>query len=335
MVYLFAALLRLREMSRYPIEFQSAEGAIDYLEVDACGIIRIHSWYREFDKDQSVQPSLRLDGERDLQPINQFRVQRADVKEAISSQADFHGIVFEYLCPESLEGVNDRSYSVYWDGECIASGKDSTVITAPSYPYLLNDERVFHRDWIYCSGLPVNYLNQEVLSLAQSLPGSILDLGCGTGGLLDALRTSGKECTGLELDRPEIRKSIPESRSEFIDFYSGSMPLPFENDSFKSVVLSEVLEHILEPEAVMAEVARICKDSLLVTVPDLSGVPLNHKNGVVPWHLLESTHVNFFNARSLEVFLGKWFSKVELFRIGQTQTNDTQWWGGLMALAKK
>jgi SAM-dependent methyltransferase len=325
MVYLFADLLRLGAMSRYPIEYQSNEGAIDYLEVAACGIIRIHTWYRDFRKELSIHPSLQLDGETELKPINFFRVHREDVKESVSSQSDFHGVVFEYLIPESLERMNDRSYAVYWESECIASGKDNTVIEPPSYPYLLNDERVFHRDWI----------NQEVLALAKTLPGPVLDFGCGTGGLLEVLRKAGKEAKGVELDRPELLSALPKDRCEYIDLYDGSLPLAYENGAFESVILSEILEHLSDPEAVLCEVARICKSQLLVTVPDLSGVPLNHKNGVVPWHLLESTHVNFFNPTSLELFLKTWFSSVELFRIGRTQTNDTQWWGGLMALAKK
>lgn len=322
-------------MSRHPIEFQSAEGAVDYLEVDGCGIIRIHTWYNDFKEGESSQPSLRLNGKSELKPINLFRIQREDVKKALSSVTDFHGVVFEFLCPEADAEKKERSYEVYWESECIASGLDGTLIQAPSYPYLIDDERVFHRDWIYCSGLPVDYLNPEVLSLAKTLRGPILDFGCGTGGLVKALRAVDKEVTGLELDRPEIRKALPIERADFVDFYDGAMPLPYEDNAYESIILSEVLEHINEPEVVMAEVARICNGQLLVTVPDLSGVPLNHKNGVVPWHLLESTHVNFFNPRSLEVFLGKWFSDVELYRIGRTETNHTQWWGGLMALAAK
>jgi 2-polyprenyl-3-methyl-5-hydroxy-6-metoxy-1,4-benzoquinol methylase len=322
-------------MSRHPIEFQSAEGAVDYLEVDGCGIIRIHAWYNDFKEGESSQPSLRLNGKSELKSINHFRVQREDVKKALSTETEFHGVVFEFLCSEADAERGERSYKVYWESECIASGMDNTLIQAPSYPYLLNDERVFHRDWIYCSGLPVDYLNPEVLSLAKTLRGPILDFGCGTGGLVEALRSGDVDVTGLELDRPEIRKALPKDSEVFVDLYDGSMPLPYEDGVFESVILSEVLEHLADPEDVMGEVARICNGQLLVTVPDLSGVPLNHKNGVVPWHLLESTHVNFFNSTSLVVFLKNWFPKVDLYRIGRTETNNSQWWGGLMALAKK
>ena len=320
-------------MSRHPIQFHSAEGAIDYLEVDGCGVVRIHGWYHDFSESRSSKPGLMLDGVRELDAINHFRVGREDVREAVGSEDPFHGMVFEYLIPK--EAQSKRAWKVYWKSECVFSVEEDLPIQLPSYPYLINDERVFHRDWIYCSGLPVDYLNEEVLALAKSLSGPVLDFGCGTGVMAAALHRSGVEVKGLEIDRPEIRKALPEERDAFVDLYDGSLPLPYQDAAFDSVILSEVLEHLEGPASVMEEIARVCKKHLLVTVPDLSGVPLNHKNGVVPWHLLESTHVNFFNPTSLECFLSKWFSNIELYRISRNETNATQWWGGLMALARK
>ena len=320
-------------MSRHSIEYQSPEGAIDYLEVDASGIVRIHGWYHDFIENRSSTPTIRLGGVGELKSINHFRVSRADVNAALESEVPFHGVVFEFLIPD--EAPKKRTWDVYWDSECVSSVEEDLAIQSPSYPYLINDERVFHRDWIYCSGLPVDYLNEEVLSLAKTLPGPVLDCGCGTGVVAAALQQNGTEARGLEIDRTEIRQALPKERETFVDLYDGSLPLPYEDNSFESVILSEVLEHLEEPEPVMGELARVCKKQILVTVPDLSGIPLNHKNGVVPWHLLESTHVNFFNPASLEAFLSKWFSNIELYRISRNETNATQWWGGLMALARK
>ena len=320
-------------MNRHPIQFQSSEGAIDYMEVDGSGIVRIHGWYHQFSSKKSSKPVLKLNGVGELDPINQFRVNREDVKVALDSQDSFHGVVFEYLMPEGLP--KNRSWEVYWESECVASVEEGVSIQSPSYPYLINDERVFHRDWIYCSGLPVDYLNEEVLALAKTLPGPILDFGCGTGVMAVALQREGIEVKGLEIDRPEIRNALSKERESFVDLYDGDLPLPYGDAAFETVILSEVLEHLEDPDPVMQELDRVCKKQILVTVPDLCGVPLNHKNGVVPWHLLESTHVNFYNPTSLEIYLSKWFSRVEIYRISRNETNTTQWWGGLMALAKK
>lgn len=322
-------------MTRYPIEFLSPEGAVDYLEVDGCGLVRIHTWYHDFCQERSTHPGLSINSETDPEPVSVFRLQRLDVQQALRTEDDFHGVVFEYLCPKSSMNLAKRSFQVYWKGKCIAWLEDATSMEPPHYLHLLEGTSVFSRDLIYCSGFPVDYLNPEVLALARSLPQPILDFGCGTGVLIAALREGGKECVGLELDRPEIREHLPTDRVDFVELYAGSLPLPYDDGAFASVVMSEVLEHLVEPENAMAEIARICRGTLLVTVPDLSAVPLNHKNEVVPWHLLSSDHVNFFNSRSLKQFLEKWFPRVELYKIGRQLTNDTQWWCNLMALARK
>ena len=322
-------------MTRYPIEFLSPEGAVDYLEVDGCGLVRIHTWYHDFCQKRSTQPKLSLDSETVPEPLSVFRLQRLDVQQSLRTEDDFHGVVFEYLCPKSYMKSGKRSFQVYWEDKCIAWLEDATGMEPPHYLHLLEGTSVFYRDLIYCAGFPVDYLNPEVLALARSLPQPILDFGCGTGVLVAALRKGGSECVGLELDRPEIREHLPPDRVDFVQLYAGSVPLPYDDNAFASVVMSEVLEHLHEPESVMAEIARICQGTLLVTVPDLSAVPLNHKNEVVPWHLLSSDHVNFFNSRSLKQFLGKWFPRVELYKIGRQLTNDTQWWCNLMALARK
>ncbi len=167
----------------------------------------------------------------------------------------------------------ERTIQVYWKSKCIASFKDATSMEPPHYPHLLNDGGVFHRASIYGSGLPVEYLNHEVLALARSLPQPILDFGCGTGVLVATLREGGKECVGLELDRPEIRDHLPADRVDFVELYAGSLPLPYDDDAFASVIISEVLEHLDEPERVMAEISRICRGTLLVTVPTSAPFP--------------------------------------------------------------
>jgi len=53
------------------------------------------------------------------------------------------------------------------------------------------------------------------------------------------------------------------------DYLCDAARIPVENDSFDGVILAEVLEHIKEPKAVLAESFRVLKSGgkLLVTVP--------------------------------------------------------------------
>jgi SAM-dependent methyltransferase len=188
-------------------------------------------------------------------------------------------------------------------------------VTVPHYYHLYETDQVLHRDDIYRSGPPTS-AHPAVVELASSLLGSrILDFGCGNGDLVSRLRERGREAVGVEIDRPEIREHLCPDAAPHVTLYDGSLPLPYADKSFDSVVATEVIEHVHDPHAVAQELIRVAKDSIFVTVPDMSSIPFSWPTNTVPWHLLEGTHVNFFNARSLASLFGPRFAPANRFRL--------------------
>lgn len=104
-------------------------------------------------------------------------------------------------------------------------------------------------------------LSRYIRQLAPELNGKILDIGCGTKPYSQFFH--GSEYIGLELDIGENRKS------KFADYYYDGKRFPFIDSSFDSVILSQVFEHVFNPDEFMNEVARILKPGgkLLLTVP--------------------------------------------------------------------
>jgi len=51
----------------------------------------------------------------------------------------------------------------------------------------------------------------------------------------------------------------------------------------------------------------------------------------VPWHLLESTHVNSFTQRSLHAVLTPLFARIRFSRLGEFQINGTRVFTSLVA----
>src|SRR5437763_15527996 len=96
-----------------------------------------------------------------------------------------------------------------------------------------------------------------------------------------------------------IRESIRPGVSSSITLYDGQFPSPLQNGSFKSVFCSEVLEHIPDYETAIREIARLATERVTFTVPNASAIPNGFRHRVVPCHLLEGTHVNFFTQTSL------------------------------------
>lgn len=103
----------------------------------------------------------------------------------------------------------------------------------------------------------------------------VLDLGCGDGTLLNLMAYQ-YGCTGVGVDRlPERVKKAERVRDTFkinvkyhiSDIYSYLNSMRF--DKFDKIFLTEVLEHVIEPVAVITAVARLLeKDGqIFVTVP--------------------------------------------------------------------
>jgi len=129
------------------------------------------------------------------------------------------------------------------------------------------------------------------------------------------LRALNHEAIGIEIDRPEIRTHLRAEAQPFVRLYDGSLPLPYADQEFDSAIATEVIEHVSDPQAVANELMRVARISVLVTVPDMSSVPFSWPTGTVPWHLLEASHVNFFNARSVSALFRPRFVPAKRFRL--------------------
>ena len=75
----------------------------------------------------------------------------------------------------------------------------------------------------------------------------------------------------------------------------------------------EVLEHLPDPRAFLAEVKRVAPGRLLASVPNAELVTYLQPRRAVPWHMLESDHRNFFTQASLAELLGAFYPRVEVF----------------------
>lgn len=87
---------------------------------------------------------------------------------------------------------------------------------------------------------------------------SVLDVGCGSGHLLEALRVPGRRLCGVEM--AEGAAQSLESRGiegHAVDLESGA--LPFGDGEFDVVVCYDVLEHVFAPSRLLHEIRRVLR----------------------------------------------------------------------------
>jgi SAM-dependent methyltransferase len=113
-----------------------------------------------------------------------------------------------------------------------------------------------------------HYVRQRaLLSALGSLKfGSVLDVGCAEGYFMNVVRDRfGASVWGVDLSTTALAKAhdiygFPVAAAE-------ATRLPFADGSFDLVLSTEVIEHVLDPDLMIAEMRRVSRGTVLVTTP--------------------------------------------------------------------
>jgi SAM-dependent methyltransferase len=140
--------------------------------------------------------------------------------------------------------------------------------------------------------------------LADRRPGRVLDLGCSDGALAAELRTHGHQVTGVDVEEhPGVRDHLEAFVAADLD---DGIP-DGVGDGFDVIIAADVLEHVREPEPLLADLAeRLAPGGSIITcVPNFGHwyprlrVALGRfdydRRGI-----LDRDHVRFFSRPSLE-----------------------------------
>lgn len=147
------------------------------------------------------------------------------------------------------------------------------------------------------------YASSELVKFAAEHSGKeILDLGCATGDYCKNLQVIGFDCTGVDINPQYIK--IARSNGINAHVMKGD-DLNFPDDTFDTVLLFEVLEHVDNPHKVLKEAKRVARKNILITVPNCTQIPQLRHSGLTYEHVLEKDHVNFFTKNDLEELISR------------------------------
>jgi SAM-dependent methyltransferase len=134
--------------------------------------------------------------------------------------------------------------------------------------------------------------------------GRWLDLGCGQGELLELAAGRGLCGMGLDYARGNAAAALAAGRPALVADLT--RPLPLSDASLDGATLIEVIEHIVNAEALAAELARVIKPGgwLVMTTPNVAHLTYRWRalTGHPPKQ--EGRHYRFFTRRTLADLFG-------------------------------
>lgn len=140
---------------------------------------------------------------------------------------------------------------------------DNEIVNNEAYDHL--EER-----WYEAQDDPIALLrNQHKLELPWILESirknlgykaEILDLGCGGGFLSNDLAQAGHQVTGIDLSASSLKVAQSRDHTGTVRYQQGDVyRIPFANASFDAVAAMDLLEHVSDPQRVIAEAYRVLR----------------------------------------------------------------------------
>jgi 2-polyprenyl-3-methyl-5-hydroxy-6-metoxy-1,4-benzoquinol methylase len=217
-----------------------------------------------------------------------------------------------WLDPMPLEDELHKAYASYYThaGGPSRSGTIAGLLQAMKRGYLAN--RYGYREGVslpvrLAGLLPLLYpgrpaeLDLSVMWLDASRKGAMIDIGSGSGWLVENLNALGWDAQGLDSDPVAVSNACARG----LKFRQGSLAgQDFPDAAFDAVTLCHSIEHVPDPAALLRECLRILKPGgrLVLATPNTGS--LGHRLFGAAWlHLDTPRHLQLFNRNSMAALI--------------------------------
>lgn len=132
----------------------------------------------------------------------------------------------------------------------------------------INTKKYWDKTWNKGRKMPSIYIKrwQVVSSYINDKDKKIIDVGCGVGWLLAYLREQGyKNLTGTDFSGEAVEQC---KKLGFNAFVSDCQDMrEIQDHTYDTVICTETLEHIENPERCFQELYRIARESMIISIP--------------------------------------------------------------------
>lgn len=149
---------------------------------------------------------------------------------------------------------------------------------------------------------------REIVGRVMSGRSRVLELGSGSNALLDSVGPPGSVACDLSIDMLQERRAVARTAS----VVGGGEQLPFRDGAFDGMYHINVIEHVADVEAVIAEGARVLRPGGMLAAVTPNGNWESWLDLAERWRMKipEGPHT-FLTTRALGSAVGRWFDVVE------------------------
>ena len=138
------------------------------------------------------------------------------------------------------------------------------------------------------------YKKKKLVELAGN---SVLLVGCGEGKYMQFCLSNGKNAVGIDLSVECAAAASKRTSGKALVADAGM--LPFHDDSFDTVTLWDVLEHLQDDCNGLKEAIRVARRNVLFSVPSEDILP-DYSSGVTYRTYSDLSHIRYYNRQRLE-----------------------------------
>lgn len=164
--------------------------------------------------------------------------------------------------------------------------------------------------WLY-PGRPAE-LDFSVMWLQAGARGRLLEVGAGSGWLVEHMNRQGWQAEGLDFDP----QSVASARARGLVFHQGGLPQQdFPGASFDALTMSHCIEHVHDPLAWLTEARRILKPGGRLALATPNNSSYCHSRFGESWFALDPPrHLHLFNRAAMTALIRRaGFSRFRIF----------------------